>query len=112
MGSASRWRAKPTRNRYEGKNVLGRLCMEVCQQLRDHDQAARAGAWISRIRLGCLAGRNGVLAATHCTPPIATTLPSPGFSKPRVSSRRQHRCPKYEAPVTKGALDPFGRLLP
>ena len=98
--------------RYEGKNVLGRLCMEVCQQLRDDDQAARSGAWISRIRVGCLAGRNGVLAAAPYTPPVATTLPSSGFSNPRVSSRRQYRRRNCETPATRGAVDPFGRLLP
>ena len=36
------WRSQPTGNRYEGKNVPVRLCMEVCQQLRDDDQAARS----------------------------------------------------------------------
>ena len=48
------WRSQPTGNRYEGKNVLGRRCMEVCQQLRDDDQAARSDAWISRIRVVAL----------------------------------------------------------
>ena len=38
------WRSQPTGNRYEGKNVPVRLCMEVCQQLRDDDQAARSDA--------------------------------------------------------------------
>ena len=50
------WGARPVGGRYEGHNVLGRLWMELRQQLRDGDAAARSGAWIDRIRVGCLAG--------------------------------------------------------
>ena len=50
------WGAKPVAGRYEGNNVLGRLWMELRQQLRDGDAAARSGAWVDRIRVGCLAG--------------------------------------------------------
>ena len=38
------WGARPVAERYEGRNVLGRLWMELRQQLRDHDPAARSGA--------------------------------------------------------------------
>ena len=41
---------------YEGNNVLGRLWMELRQQLRESDAAARSAAWSGRIRIGCLAG--------------------------------------------------------
>ena len=50
------WGARPVSDRYEGRNVLGRLWMELRQQLRDHDPAARSGAWLDRIRVGRLAG--------------------------------------------------------
>ena len=50
------WGARPVAERYEGRNVLGRLWMELRQQLRDADPAARSGAWTGRIRVGCLAG--------------------------------------------------------
>ena len=56
------WRAQPTGNRYESKNVLGRRCLEVCRQLRDDDQAAHSTAWADRIRVSCLAWRNVVPA--------------------------------------------------
>ena len=49
------WGAQPVADRYEGRNVLGRLWMELRQQLRDHDPAARPGAWLDRIRVGRLA---------------------------------------------------------
>ena len=50
------WGARPVAERYEGKNVLGRLWMELRQQLRDGDPRARSGAWLGRIRVGRLAG--------------------------------------------------------
>ena len=50
------WGAQPVADRYEGRNVLGRLWMELRQQLRDRDPAARSGAWLDRIRVGRLAG--------------------------------------------------------
>ena len=50
------WGARPVADRYEGRNVLGRLWMELRQQLRDCDPAARSGAWLDRIRVGRLAG--------------------------------------------------------
>ena len=51
-----RWGACPVSHRYEGHNVLGRLWMELRQQLRQDDPAARSGAWAGRVRVGCLAG--------------------------------------------------------
>ena len=50
------WGARPVADRYEGHNVLGRLWMELRQQLRKDDPDARSGAWTGRIRVGCLAG--------------------------------------------------------
>ena len=50
------WGAKPAGDNYRGENVLGRLWMELRQQLRDGDPAARAAAWTGRIRVGRLAG--------------------------------------------------------
>ncbi len=38
------WRASPVADRYEGNNVLGRLWMELRQQLREDDPAASASA--------------------------------------------------------------------
>ena len=49
------WGAKPAGDSYRGANVLGRLWMELRQQLRDGDPAARAAAWACRIRVGRLA---------------------------------------------------------
>ena len=49
------WGAKPAGDTYRGGNVLGRLWMELRQQLRDGDPAARAAAWTGRIVLGWLA---------------------------------------------------------
>ena len=48
------WGARPVADRYEGRNVLGRLWMELRQQLRDGHPSARSGAWTGRIRVGCL----------------------------------------------------------
>ena len=50
------WGARPVSDRYEGNNVLGRLWMELRQQLREDDPAAHSRAWTGRIRVGCLAG--------------------------------------------------------
>ena len=50
------WGARPVAHRYEGRNVLGRLWMELRHQLRENDPAAGASAWSGRIRVGCLAG--------------------------------------------------------
>ena len=57
------WGARPVADRYEGKNVLGRLWMELRQQLREADPASRSGAWAGRIRVGCLAGDTPVVHA-------------------------------------------------
>ena len=54
------WRARPVADRYEGRNVLGRLWMELRQQLPESDQAARSGAWSGRVRVGCLVGGTDV----------------------------------------------------
>ena len=54
------WGARPVADRYEGRNVLGRLWMELRKHLRDGDPAARSGAWVERIHVGCLAGGTGV----------------------------------------------------
>ena len=59
------WGARPVADRYEGRNVLGRLWMELRHQLREHDPAAGAGAWTGRIRVGCLAGAGGGLDAAR-----------------------------------------------
>ena len=50
------WGARPVADRYEGNNVLGRLWMELRQQLREDDPAASADVWAGRIRVGRLAG--------------------------------------------------------
>ena len=57
------WGARPVADRYEGRNVLGRLWMELRHQLREHDPAADSGAWTGRIRVGCLAGAAARAAA-------------------------------------------------
>ena len=50
------WGARPVGDRYEGRNALGRLWMELRRQLREDDPAAQSGAWIGRIHAGRLAG--------------------------------------------------------
>ena len=57
------WGARPVANRYEGRNVLGRLWMELRRQLRENDPADSSGAWTGRLRVGCLAGTTGGLDA-------------------------------------------------
>ena len=52
------WGARPVAGRYEGRNVLGRLWMELREQLRGGDPAARSDAWLDRIRVGRLAERS------------------------------------------------------
>ena len=59
------WGARPVGDRYEGRNVLGRLWMELRHQLRENHPAASAGAWSGRIRVGCLAGAAGRLDAVR-----------------------------------------------
>ena len=49
------WGAKPAGDSYRGENVLGRLWMELRQQLRDGDPAARSATWTGRIQVGRLA---------------------------------------------------------
>ena len=49
------WGARPAGDSYRGQNVLGRLWMELRQQLRDGEPAARAAVWAGRIRVGGLA---------------------------------------------------------
>ena len=49
------WGAKPAGDTYRGENVLGRLWMELRQQLHDGDPAAHSAAWIDRIDVGRLA---------------------------------------------------------
>ena len=49
------WGAKPAGDTLRGHNVLGRLWMELRQQLRDGDAAARSAAWAGRIRVDRLA---------------------------------------------------------
>ena len=60
-----RWGARPVADRYDGRNVLGRLWMEFRQQLRDGDSATRSGAWSRRIRIGCLAGATDMPRVPH-----------------------------------------------
>ena len=50
------WGARPVGDRYEGRNALGRLWMELRRQLREDDPQSRSSAWIDRIRIGRLAG--------------------------------------------------------
>ena len=59
------WGARPVADRYEGRNVLGRLWMELRHQLRENDPAAGAGTWAERIRVGCLAGATARLDAAR-----------------------------------------------
>ena len=55
------WGARPVADRYEGNNVLGRLWMELREQLREEDPAASSSAWA--VRVGCLAGGTGYFPA-------------------------------------------------
>ena len=50
------WGARPVGDRYEGRNVLGRLWMELRQQLLEGNPESRSGAWLGRICVGRLAG--------------------------------------------------------
>ena len=62
------WGARPIADRYEGHNVLGRLWMELRQQLLEADPASRSGAWTGRIRVGRL---GGVAPLAHAAPESA-----------------------------------------
>ena len=57
------WGARPVADLYEGRNVLGRLWME----LRDGDPAARSGARLDRTRVGKLAERPSRTSAARET---------------------------------------------
>ena len=57
------WGARPVPDRYEGRNVLGRLWMELRQQLRTADPAAHSSIWLDRIHVGRLADRPAALRA-------------------------------------------------
>ena len=59
------WSARPVADRYEGRNVLGRLWMQLRQQLRDGHRAARSGVWLGRNRVGRLAGSSVVPRAAR-----------------------------------------------
>ena len=59
------WGARPVAGRYEGRNVLGRLWMELRQQVHDGDPAARSGAWLDRIRVGGLADRPSAFSSVR-----------------------------------------------
>ena len=48
------WGARPVADRYEGRNVLGRLWMELRQQLRESDPAASSSACARCILVGSL----------------------------------------------------------
>ena len=52
------WGAAPTQTpegpAYQGRNVLGRLWMELRQHRRDDDPLLPADAWLARIRIGRL----------------------------------------------------------
>ena len=48
------WGARPVADRYEGRNVLGRLWMELRHQIRHGDPAARSAAWLGHIHVGHL----------------------------------------------------------
>ena len=50
------WGAQPAGDSYRGRNALGRLWMELRQQLRDGDPAAQSAVWLDRINVGRLAG--------------------------------------------------------
>ena len=58
------WGARPVADRYEGRNVLGRLWMELRQHLREDEPAGRSSAWLDPIRVGRLADRPGAHRAT------------------------------------------------
>ena len=49
------WGANPAGDTYQGANVLGRLWMELRQQMREADPAVQAAAWAPSIRVGELA---------------------------------------------------------
>ena len=50
------WGARPAGDRYEGRNALGRLWMELRRQLRENDPQSRSSAWTGHIHVGRLAG--------------------------------------------------------
>ena len=59
------WGARPVGERYEGRNVLGRLWMELRQQLRDQRLRRPVPApGLGRIRVGCLAGATDMRRVT------------------------------------------------
>ena len=51
------WGARPVAGRYEGNNVLGRLWMELREQLHADHPSANPAAWLARIDVGRLAGK-------------------------------------------------------
>ena len=57
------WGARPVGDRHHGRNVLGRLWMELRQHTREGDAAAHPCAWPDRVKVGRLAGAGVARAA-------------------------------------------------
>ena len=51
------WGARPVGECYLGRNALGRLWMELRQQLRNADPSARSNAWLGPLDLGRLSAK-------------------------------------------------------
>ena len=69
------WGARSVANRYDGRNVLGRLWMELRHQLLEADPATGSSAWTGPIRVGCLAGATGVFDAVPAAPVRSPAYP-------------------------------------
>ena len=81
------WGARPVAGRYEGNNLVRRLWMELRQQLREDDPAARSGAWarpdlhrLPRRRHRCFASRAAerLTGFPPSTPDLARRSPRTG----------------------------------
>ena len=99
------WGAQLVGVEYRGSNVLGRLWMELRQQIRDNDPAASPDHWTQRARVGRLAepSRSEEIRVGR-TPPAAPSDPAP--QEPSYALERPHPGVGRNEHIDPGLLSP------
>ena len=111
------WNAEPLDDCYEGRNVLGRLWIELREQVREGDPTTHSYTWLDRIRIGRLTGTTAVPVAVpeipgpafrrhnHCAPPVSPyPSESTGQHPARGGRRGPERVPAAPPPRHFGVL--------
>ena len=99
------WGARLVGTEYRGSNTLGRLWMELRQQIRDNDPAAEPSKWAERARVGRLAEppRSEEIRLGR-TAPAAPSDPAP--EEPSHDLERPHPGVGPNEHVDPGLLSP------